>query len=307
MKQRIKKGFLYLILGFVVMFLGRLTFGFMSTSEQAVFFQRSNAVNVDAATFDGSAKIFNGSMYGHLKNYASEKLKVQHEGTAPTSSVDQKYEKVASVAAQTNTFEEDEAKIRDAVKTYNALIQFELSSGLAGRRRVELAIGVPPARFDGMVGELKQIGELSSIRIDKADKTNEYKELQAKRASLEKTRDALIGLKSKGGRIEEFTSLENRILEIEEQIQTTGVQLGDYDQENEFCTVKLALEEKSGAAVPGISFRHRAVVALAWTVKYYTFLLALLIFGTLLTLLVVVILQRLNVIPPPAGPVAVQA
>jgi hypothetical protein len=57
----------------------------------------------------------------------------------------------------------------------------------------------------------------------------------------------------------------------------------------------------------GISFRHRAVVALAWTVKYYTFLLALLIFGALLTLLVVVVLQRLNVIPPPAGPVAVEA
>ena len=307
MKQKIRKGFLYLILGFVVMFLGRLTLGFMSTSELAVFFHEPNALSVDAATLRDPAMFFTGARDGYVKNYASEKLEVQHEGTAQSSSVDQKYEKVASVASQTNAFDQDEAKIRDAVKTYNALIQFELSSGLAGSRRVELAIGVPPARFDGMVGELKQIGELSSIRIDKADKTNEYKELQAKRASLEKTRDALIGLKSKGGRIEEFTSLENRILEIEEHIQTTGVQLGDYDQENEFCTVRLSLQEKVAAAVPGISFRHRAVVALAWTVKYYTFLLALLIFGTLLTLLVVVVLQRLNVIPPPARPVAVEA
>jgi hypothetical protein len=139
--------------------------------------------------------------------------------------------------------------------------QFEKSSGLPGSQRVELAIGVPPNRFEPMVGELRNIGELSSIRID------------------------------------------NRILEIEEQIQSTGVSLGDYDQENEFCTVKLSLEEK-GAATPGISFRHRAVVALAWTIKYYTLLLAVLIFGTLLTLLVVVILQRLNVIPPPLSQLA---
>src|SRR5260370_606896 len=114
-----------------------------------------------------------------------------------------------------------------------------------------------------MVGELRKIGELSSINIDKVDKTNEFKELKAKRASLEKTRDALVSLKNKPGRIEEFTALENRILEIEEQIQSTGVSLGDYVQENEFCTVKLSLEEK-GAAAAGISFRHRAVVALAW-------------------------------------------
>jgi uncharacterized protein DUF4349 len=181
--------------------------------------------------------------------------------------------------------------------------QFEKSSGLPGSQRVELAIGVPPNRFEPMVGELRNIGELSSIRIDKTDKTNEFKELKAKRASLEKTRDALASLKGKGGRIEEFTNLENRILEIEEQIQSTGVSLGDYDQENEFCTVKLSLEEK-GAATPGISFRHRAVVALAWTIKYYTLLLAVLIFGTLLTLLVVVILQRLNVIPPPLSQLA---
>ena len=79
--------------------------------------------------------------------------------------------------------------------------------------------------------------------------------------------------------------------------------LGDYDQENEFCTVRLSLEEK-GAAAPGISIRHRLIVALAWTIKYYTFLLGFLIFGTLLTLLVVVLLQRLNLIPPQAVAVA---
>jgi hypothetical protein len=302
MKQKIRKGLLYLILGFVAMFLVRLTYGYLTPTEQAVLSAVPNAPSVDAAVF-GNGLITSIGGRAALKNYATEKLKVQREGTAQASSVDQKYEKVASVVSQTNAFEEDERKTRDAVKTYNALIQFEQSSGLSGSRRIELAIGVPPDRFDPMVGELKRIGELSSIRIDKADKTNEYKELKAKRASLEKTRDALIGLKSKGGRIEEFTNLENRILEIDEQMQSTGVQLGDYDQENEFCTVKLALKEK-GAAIPGISFRHRAIVALAWTIRYYTFLLAFLIFGALLTLLVVVILQRLNVISPPASQLA---
>jgi uncharacterized protein DUF4349 len=297
MKQKIRKGFLYLILGFVVMFFGRLTYGYLAPSEQAV-------LNAQGALRSALFTSIGGREDGFTKNnYASDKLKVQRGETQEAISVDQKYEKVASVESKTNNFEEDEKAVRDLTGKYSALIQFEKSSGLHRSRRVELAIGVPPDRFEPMVGELRKIGELSSIRIDKTDKTNEFKELKAKRSSLEKTRDALLGLKSRPGRIEELTALEDRILEIEGQIQSTGVRLGDYDQENEFCTVMLSLEEK-GAAVPGISFRHRAVVALAWTVKYYTFLLAFLVFGALLTLLVVVILQRLNLIPLPAGQLA---
>ena len=297
MKQKIRKGLLYLTLGFVVLFLVRLAYGYLAPAEQATLNPQSALSSVRIAGSDAMAM-------GSLKsNYASDKLKVQRGEMGEAISVDQKYEKVASVVSKTSDFDEDEKAVRELTNKYSALIQFEKSSGLPGNQRVELAIGVPPNRFDPMVGDLRQIGELASIRIDKTDKTNEFKELKAKRASLEKTRDALTGLKAKGGRIEEFTNLENRILEIEEQIQSTGVSLGDYDQENEFCTVKLSLEEK-GEGVPGISFRHRAVVAMVWTIKYYSYLLAFLTLGTLLTLLVVVVLQRLNLIPPQANRLA---
>jgi hypothetical protein len=307
MKQRIKRGMVYVAIGFVAVFLARLTYGYLSPTEQAVLSQPQvlsarNALSDAVITNIGGR----GGAAGFSKgNYASEKLKVQYSGDTPAYSVDQKYEKVASVATKSKSFEEDEKSVRGLASNYSALIQFEQSSGLAGHRHVELAIGVPPNRFDPMVAELKEIGELSSIRIDKTDKTNEYKELKAKRASLEKTHDSLISLKSKGGRIDEFTNLENRILEIDEEIQSTGVKLGDYDQENEFCTVKLSLAEIGAPAiVPGISFRHRVVVALAWTIRYYTILLAFLFFGAALTLMVVVILQRLNVIPAPLSQLA---
>lgn len=41
MKQRIKKGLLYVALGFVVMFLARLAYGYLSPSEQVVLSSRS--------------------------------------------------------------------------------------------------------------------------------------------------------------------------------------------------------------------------------------------------------------------------
>jgi len=289
---------LYLVGGFVALFLGRLAYGYLSPVERA---------SVLSGTEDFALMTNIGSRsegFSKLENFASEKLKVQRDANTEAVSVDQKYEKIASVLSTSSAFEDDEKSVRLLAGRYSALIQFEQSSGLPGKRRLDLGIGVPPDRFDPMVAELKAIGELSSIRVDKTDKTNEYKDLKARRASLETTREALASLKSKGGRIDEFTNLENRILEIDQEIQSTGVKLGDYDQENEFCTVKLSLSEKGAATPSGISFRHRVVVALVWTVQYYFLLLGLLVFGSILTLLLVVILQRLNLIPPPATAVA---
>lgn len=298
MKRTLKKGLLYLLGGFVALFLGRFAYGYLSPVERATVLSGTEDFALMTSIGGRSEGL------SKVENFASEKLKVQRDANTEAVSVDQKYEKIASVLSTSNDFEDDEKSVRSLASKYSALIQFEQSSGLRGNRRLDLGIGVPPDRFDPMVAELKAIGELSSIRIDKTDKTNEYKDLKARRASLEKTRDALASLKSKGGRIDEFTNLENRILEIDQEIQSTGVKLGDYDQENEFCTVKLSLSEKGATTPPGISIRHRVVDALVWTVQYYVLLLGLLAFGALLTLLLVVILQRLNVIPPPALAVA---
>jgi hypothetical protein len=297
MKRRIKRGLVYLGIGFVGLFCLRLAYGYLVPGTPL----RPLVLDAGSALSAATMTAFGGRDAGLSKsNYASERLKVKR-GDNLDLSVDQKYEKVASIDSKTGAFDDDERRVRDLAVKYNALIQYEQSHGLTGSRSVNLGIGVPPDRFDPMVAELKGIGELSRIQIDKTDKTNEYKEIKAKRASLEKTRDALVALKSKGGRIDEFTSLENRILEIEDQIQSNGVTLGEYDQENEFCTVKLLLVEKGVIQQAGISFRHRVAVALGWTIRYYAFALGILCAGTLLTLLLVVLLQRLNLIPPPIG------
>ncbi|OQX02066.1 MAG: hypothetical protein BWK73_44050 [Thiothrix lacustris] len=59
-------------------------------------------------------------------------------------------------------------------------------------RQLNIALGVVPDKFDSTVEALKQIGTLKSIQIDKNDKTNEYKKLEAQRVSLQKARDSLL-------------------------------------------------------------------------------------------------------------------
>jgi len=268
MKGKMRMVLFALGAGFVVLFGLRLLYGLMNSGPGGTSL---SIIGSRPAEFEFSKK-----------NYASEKFLAPAANGAQAHNVDQKYEKVASVVSRTSAFDQDEARVRGTTGKYHALVQYEQSSGLAGHRHLEMAVGVVPAEFDNVVEEIRQIGTLASIRIDKVDKTGEYSNLIAKKASQEKARDSLLGLKGRAGSIDEMINLENKLLAIESEIQTLGVSLGEYSQENEFCTIKLTLDESITSAQ--ISVAHRIKVALIWAGTYYLVLLVTLLITGLLIL-----------------------
>lgn len=273
-KKHFKKTAATLVLLFVVLFVFRLIYGYQTVKEQTV----SHAFNeMLSVPWEGR------------KNYASTKYK-PNAGISPIS-VDQKYEKIADINTWSSQFDQQEKQIRTQIKHYEGLIQFENKSGNDGYRKLNLIIGIPPENFDSIYHSLIKVGKIQSKQITKTDKTNEYKELNARKASLEKIRSSLIELKTKGGRIDEYMQLENRILDIEQQLQALGVSLGNFDDENEFCTVKIALSE---IQISSISLLQRIKVALEWTLKYYALLLIGLCFATLFAYLLLWSIEKIK-------------
>jgi len=200
------------------------------------------------------------------RNYASVKYSaLSPAGQAISDS--QKFEKVATLTEQTSAYDDDRRKIDAAIETYKGVVQFEQAKGLTGRRIANLAIGVPPGQFDAFIETARKIGRSASIEVVKNDKTNEYLKLRAQRATLEKARSDLEALKSTGGSIDERLNVQARLTETERQIQELGVALGDFDSQNELCTVKLTLEEV-GLAKPR-SLRNRLEDALSWAAWRY--------------------------------------
>lgn len=274
-KKQLKKLITALLLLFVLLFLFRLGYGYTKTLP-------SNG---------GQAQFFD-SVSSSKRNYASKKYKVKSsQPSQGPVQVDQKYEKIAEISTKSTAFDNEEEEARAKVKTYNGLIQFEQKSGNKGARKLNLLIGVPPENFDSLYNDLISIGTVQAKRITKKDKTNEYKELNAKKASLEKIRNSLIELKQKEGRIDEYMQLENRILDIEQQLQDLGVSLGDFNAENEFCTVQFSLVE--GREVQ-ISFMHRVKVALEWTIKFYLRIMAMLFFLALFAYLGLLVVDKVR-------------
>lgn len=159
----------------------------------------------------------------------------------------QKYEKVASVAETTKEFDATRKKTVDLITASEALIQYEQLAGLTGRRTLQLGIGVPPAKFDAFIDDARKLATLTSLTIVKNDKTNEFRELRAKRETLEKARKALTDLAGSGGSVDERLKVQAQLTDIEQKIQDLGVSLGDFDSQNEFCTVLLAMNENLGA------------------------------------------------------------
>ena len=278
-KKNLKKTIALLLLLFVGLFVFRLLFGYQTIPEGTISGMQNH---IDA--FQSEEPPFS-----IRKNYASKKYQ-QVQGMTSVN-VDQKYEKIADIKSFTTEFERVEKSIRSQVKDFKGLIQFENKSGNEGYRKLNLTIGIPPENFDSIYASLIKVGKIQSKQITKTDKTNEYKELNAKKASLEKIRASLIDLKSKGGRIDEYMQLENRILEIEQQLQELGVSLGNFDDENEFCTVKVLLTE---GKVTEISLMQRIKVALEWTIKTYLMLMAALTFMSLFGYLLLLSIEKIR-------------
>ena len=195
------------------------------------------------------------------KNYAS--IKVSASGLPTGES--QKYEKIASVTQLSESFDAHRRLIEARIAEYAGVTQLERASGLLGFRTLHLGIGVPPDRFDAFVSAIRAVGHTAQIEIVKNDKTNEYLQLRARRTTLDKARAALEVLKEQGGSTDERMKVQNRLTEIEQQIQDLAVSLGDFDSQNELCTVKLILRERTATVQAG--FWTRARHSTEWTAR----------------------------------------
>ncbi len=283
MKEALRKKYLkvilVLVLVFAALFISRLLYGNFSNTDTT---HQNNVTH----TGDTSGFVADVAL---RKNYATEKV-LNNNGPSIVQS-DQKYEKIADIISYTTFFDQKEKVLRNEIEKYQGLVQFENKFGNEGYRTLRLIVGVPPKNFDSIYQSLIKVGHTVSKQVTKNDKTNEYRELNAKRETLEKVKNALMELKSKGGTINDFIQLENRILEIEQELQMLGVNLGNFDTENEFCTVKIVLNEKN--QIP-LSQLDKIYSALGWTLTVYLKLLAILSLLMFFTYLTITSIQKLN-------------
>lgn len=276
LKQRFWKIARWFIALFFFMLICRLIYGYVAT---------------DIIAGSDNAGDFFSSVEKLRKNYASENNNVSRQARFAAS---QKYEKTATVKTKSTAFDKDASAIKNTTKDFEGVIQYEQNTGYKGNREIHLLIGVNPEKFDSFYVAVQGIGKINSTEITKIDKTNEYRELNAKKASLEKTLLSLNELRSRSGVISDYVSLHDKILEIETKLQELGVELGNFDAENEFCSIRFSLFE--GAPKKGISFLSRLKTATEWTIQYYSILAVSLVCISLSVFIILLIIDKLKIL-----------
>lgn len=280
LKQRFWKIARWFIALFFFMLICRLIYGYVAT---------------DIIASSDYASDFFSSVEKLRKNYASEKGYSKPDvGRQASFAASQKYEKTATVRTKSTAFDKDASAIKNTTKDFEGVIQYEQNTGNKGYREIHLLIGVNPEKFDSFYIAVQGIGKINSTEITKIDKTNEYRELNAKKASLEKTLLSLNELRSRSGVISDYVSLHDKILEIETKLQELGVELGNFDAENEFCSIRFSLFE--GAPKKGISFLSRLKTATEWTIQYYSILAVSLVCISLSVFIILLIIDKLKIL-----------
>lgn len=254
MKNRkgIKRILGFLALAFLVVFLLRWGYELFFTGNDVVIqYTPSN----NSLEYGG---------YSAKSNIATDRVTKQ-DVSGQATVIDQKYDKTAQISAYTDSFEEVNQQLRDTIDAHGAVIQMENLSGLAGSQQLGITIGVVPEQFDALVDTLRNMATLRGFTVTKVDKTDEYRMLMAEIATLEKTRDAYTALKEQGGNLQDQLQLEEKILEVEQQLQSKGVDAGLYATENSFCTVNMTLTETATTSISLRFILRCAASSFLWT------------------------------------------
>jgi hypothetical protein len=287
MKKKILKGLLYILFGYLALLALRFVYLELGgTNHDGAWLSsdvkyKENVVRMEMPAIAQSS----------VQNYASTIVDIASRREAARGTIEQKYEKIGSLSVSTEKFAEDQRKARAMIEAHHALIQEESVNNYGELDHLSFTIGVPPGEFDATVADLKQIGRVQDFRITKTDKTNDFLQLKAKRASLEKTRDALIALKAQGGKIDELVKLEQEVLSLEDKIQAFGVQLGQFDKVNEFCTVRFSLAEIKPEVIrsPHLGYLLEAI---GWASSIYLLWLGIACVGLVGVILLLAIIEK---------------
>jgi hypothetical protein len=284
-KKRIGRASLILVAGFLVLFIFRFVYGYTTGASEV----QEEYISDFFSDLADVKRNYASDSYKYQKSEAPIAAQASVSGGAQEFNVNQKYEKTATIRSRSTSFEDDEKALRNKIKAENAIIQYEQNAGRKGNRSVHLLIGIPPEKFDAFYDELLRIGKVRTKEITKVDKTNEFQNLNAKKISLETTRQSLLEIKKQNGKIEEFINLQNRILEIEQELQSLGVLLGDFDEEHEFCTVRFSLAETH---IVQISLLHRLKVAFEWAIQYYLMFICIVAVGVFSAFFLLLIIDK---------------
>jgi len=182
------------------------------------------------------------------------------------------FEKRAALGSRSSDFDRDQALVRDELAGHRAVVFHERAEGTAPNRKLYVEVNVPPERFDSLVADLQAIGQLQSNTVQQRDRTGEFRKLTSQRQTQKTYLDAIVKLRDVGKlSLDDSLRLEQKVVEVEKELQALGARMGDLAGNESFYHVDLTLVEyQPGDTLdPTFTWPRRVVHGFVWAVVWW--------------------------------------
>jgi len=123
-----------------------------------------------------------------------------------------------------------------------------------------ITMRVPAPKFEGVLEEIRKLGQVLSRNVGAQDVTDEYVDLQLRLKNAEATRERLIAILQKAQTVKETLEVERELSRVREEIERIKGRLAMLDRQTAFSTITIHFVRPAGPQIA----HHRPPTPFAW-------------------------------------------
>lgn len=153
---------------------------------------------------------------------------------------------------ETITFEESVEKVYELLAQYNAFIENSYLTGKSystefyghpSYRVAEFVIRVPREHYSALTANLDVLGNVLSVNSSMQNITTQYIDTESRLETYRIEEDRLLAMLEKASTVEEMITIESRLSDVRYNIESLTSQLKNWDNEVDFSTVTVYINE----------------------------------------------------------------
>lgn len=149
------------------------------------------------------------------------------------------------ISLESKTYDDDLAAIKSLVTSNGGYFESTSSYGNVeyGNRGASFTARIPSDKYDAFMSSLGEVGSVESKSENVEDITSSYVDVQARLKSLNTKLERLQELEAQADTLEELLEIEDRINDVQYQIESYTAQKKAYDDQVDYSTVSIDITE----------------------------------------------------------------
>ncbi len=198
--------------------------GYSATAESAV----KNSFDMDSADFYGESYV--------------EEAKAQSDGQT-TVETNRKLIKTVNMTVETESFDELVEKLNQKVEALGGYVEQFSTQGMENNRYASITARIPKSNLDAFLETVEGTSNITYRQESVEDVTLTYVDLESHKKMLLKEQERLLEFLDEAETIEDIITIESRLTEVQYQLESMESQLRTYDNQIDYSTVYLDIEE----------------------------------------------------------------